>query len=193
MKASTRELKDFVKKQYYDYLCLVELDDKKSIDKCIKRVADHEIEDENDVLSLSVNDMVFFVAFNESLSQDAEMCEAVAFRVACAQGKGVNVHTLSAFLAKSVLISELTPETVICMVKLLSTMVADSYAYNFELPFLRQIKTKIEAYAEECRSLLGFISIDDYKDAKELLQVVEKTIRVSSLKKARALGWSIVK
>ena len=46
----------------------------------------------------------------------------------------------------------------------------------------------------ECREELGdFYTLEDYQNARAMVQMADSMIRSSALKKAKALGWYLVK
>lgn len=193
-KDNFQELSNFVKVVREKYIQYTEQKNDKMIEKCIKKISDYQIADIEEIFGLDVEELTFFVTFNSNLNQVGEVCESVAYKIACAEGKGISAHTFCAFMAKSVTIDELEPECIFSMMKLLQNVVENSCSYNFEYAYLKTIEKKLQGYMLECREELGdFYTLEDYQNARAMVQMADSMIKSSALKKAKALGWYLVK
>lgn len=143
--------------------------------------------------SLDLDNLLFFVSFNEELKSNPDIEEYVAMRI-LSQNEEANMHLLTLFLANTDAIENLDYAHVNGLIRYLCEKMARQIGYCFELTNIKIVKTKFEAYVQECLQMVkeyGFV--EEYTGAKEAQKLLKIAVKTSILKYADYLGWTVIK
>lgn len=188
------KLADFVEDVIFDYATKFKLGRFEEAKKSLKRLEDFKLVDYKTLFALNVEDLCFFVGFNKKAKINPEVCEAVACKIAGLDAYGLSLNTFCTLLANSEVLNAIPFDFALVLIDLLNEKVEGTCSYHYELDLLKAIRRRLEQRLTICELHLGdYFTEEDYDEAREMVDMINDMVTTSTLRKAKADGWSFVK